>query len=177
MPHTSFRWASPLIAAALLAGMIFPTAACADDLMTGRTSGLPLPRFVSLKSSPVNVRQGPSMDHDIAWKFLKAGIPVEVTQEFDIWYRIRDAEGQEGWVQKTLVSGKRTAVISPWDKGPPLALYDRASGNTRVALIEHDVIVDVSTCDGKWCRIVAAGTRGWIEQDKLWGVYPGEKVE
>ncbi|MDR3376919.1 MAG: SH3 domain-containing protein [Ancalomicrobiaceae bacterium] len=174
--QTRFGWASPLLAGALLAGLL-ASVASADDLTTGKTSGLPLPRFVSLKSAPVNVRQGPSMEQNIAWKFLKPGIPVEVTQEFDIWFRIRDAEGQEGWVQKTLLSGKRTALVSPWDKGSPLTLFDRAAGNTRVALIEHNVIVDVGACDGKWCRISAEGTKGFIEQDKLWGVYPGEKVE
>lgn len=177
MRQTRFGWAPLLAVAAVLSVLITSTAVAADDPNTGKTSGLPLPRFVSIKSAPVNVRQGPSMDHDVAWKFLKAGIPVEVTQEFDVWFRIRDAEGQEGWVQKTLLSGKRTAIVAPWDKGPPLTLYDRAAGATKVALIEHNVIADVGPCDGKWCRVTVQGTKGWIEQDKLWGVYPGEKLE
>jgi SH3-like domain-containing protein len=151
--------------------------AVADDLPRGQTSGLPLPRFVSVKSTPVNVRRGPSADYDIAWRFLKAGIPVEVTQEFDVWFRIRDSEGQEGWIQKTLLSGRRTALVSPWDKGAPIPLKDRSGGTVTVANVEHNVMVDVSACDGTWCRVVVEGTKGWIEQDRLWGVYPGEKIE
>lgn len=151
--------------------------ALADDTPRGRTSGLPIPRFVSIKSNPVNVRIGPSADYDIAWKFTKAGLPVEVTQEFDVWFKIRDSEGQEGWVQKTLLSGRRTALVSPWDKGPPVAMMDKSGGATIVANLEHQVLVDVNACDGKWCRVTVEGMRGWLKQDLLWGVYPGEKVE
>ncbi len=149
----------------------------ADDLPKGQTSGLPLPRFVSLKSTPVNVRRGPSADYDIAWKFLKAGVPVEVTQEFDVWFKIRDSEGQEGWIQKTLLSGRRTALVSPWDKGDPVALTDKADSTTVVARLEHNVIVDVGSCDGHRCRVSVEGQRGWIDQQRLWGVYPDEKID
>jgi len=153
------------------------SAARADDLPRGQTSGLPLPRFVSIKSTPVNVRRGPSADYDIAWKFLKAGVPVEVTQEFDVWFKVRDSEGQEGWIQKTLLSGRRTALVSPWDKGDPIPLKDKSGGTVIVANLEHNVMVDVAACDGQWCRVAVEGAKGWIEQQRLWGVYPGEKIE
>jgi SH3-like domain-containing protein len=78
----------------------------------GPSSGLPVPRFVSLKSDRVHVRGGPSRDHDIAWLFTRAGLPVEVTAEYDNWRRIRDWEGAEGWVYHTLLSGKRTALVA-----------------------------------------------------------------
>jgi SH3-like domain-containing protein len=149
----------------------------ADDLPRGQTSGLPLPRFVSIKSTPVNVRRGPSADYDISWKFVKAGVPVEVTQEFDVWFKVRDSEGQEGWIQKTLLSGRRTALVSPWDKGDPIPLKDKSGGAVVVANLEHNVMVDVSACDGQWCRVSVEGAKGWIEQQRLWGVYPGEKIE
>jgi SH3-like domain-containing protein len=35
----------------------------------------------------------------------------------------------------------------------------------------------VKHCTGKWCRIVGVGFDGWIAQERLWGVYPDEKVE
>ena len=77
-------------------------------------SGLPLPRFVSLKAKSVNVRVGPSIDYAVAWRYLKSGLPVEIIQEYDNWRRIRDAEGSEGWVNQALLSGDRTAVAAPW---------------------------------------------------------------
>ena len=76
-------------------------------------SGLPVPRFVSLKSDKVNVRAGPTKDHDVAWVYNRAGLPVEVTAEFENWRRIRDWEGAEGWVYHSLLSGRRTALVAP----------------------------------------------------------------
>ena len=78
-------------------------------------SGLPLPRFVSLKADKVHVRQGPGTDHKIAWVFQQAGLPVEVIQEFETWRRVRDSEGATGWVFHAMLSGRRTVVILPWE--------------------------------------------------------------
>src|SRR5262245_32373229 len=73
---------------------------------TGTASGLPIPRFVSLKSEKVNVRSGPTKDHDVAWVYNRSALPVEVTAEFENWRRIRDWEGSEGWVYHSLLSGR-----------------------------------------------------------------------
>jgi len=77
------------------------------------TSGLPVPRFVSLKASRVNVRIGPGEDYKIAWVFTRPGLPIEIIQEYDTWRRIRDSDGTVGWVFQSLLSGKRTAVVAP----------------------------------------------------------------
>lgn len=140
-------------------------------------SGLPLPRFASTKSSPVNVRMGPSRDHDVAFTFVKPGVPVEITQEFDIWLRIRDSEGAEGWVQKTLLSGKRTALVTPWEKKGDTPVREAPTSEAAlVAQVGPGVLVDVAECNGKWCRIAVSGVKGWLEQDRIWGAYPGEVV-
>ena len=83
----------------------------------GSASGLPIPRYVSLKSDRVNLREGPSKDHRTTWVFQRAGLPVEITGEFEIWRKVRDSEGAEGWVLHSLLSGRRTVLIAPWKKG------------------------------------------------------------
>src|SRR5262245_45303675 len=88
------------------------TARAAADIAPGAASGLPIPRFVSLKSDRVNVRAGPTKDHEVTWVYTRSGLPVEVTAEFENWRRIRDWEGAEGWVYHSLLSGKRTAIVS-----------------------------------------------------------------
>jgi SH3-like domain-containing protein len=75
------------------------------------TSGLPVPRFVSLKADRVTVRGGPDKDHDVSWIYTRVGWPVEITAEFENWRRIRDADGSEGWVYHSLLSGKRTGAV------------------------------------------------------------------
>jgi SH3-like domain-containing protein len=160
---------------ALAAATAMPGPVRAQSAQVGQTSGFPLPRFASVKSQPVNFRIGPSRDHDIAWTFLRSGMPVEITQEFDTWYRVRDSEGQEGWVQQSFLSGKRTALVSPWAKTEPVPMRSRPDSPALVARLEAGVLVDVERCDGRMCRVTVEKHTGWIEQSRLWGVYPNEK--
>ena len=157
-------------------GGFWPTAQ-AQSLQRG-PSGLPLPRFVSLKSPKVNVRRGPGQQYDIAWQFRRSGLPVEIVQEFDNWRKIRDAEGDEGWVFHRLLSGERSIIVAPWaDKEGIFALRTSASNDTTIiAYLEASVISQVVRCDGQWCRVRGQGYEGWISQDDLWGVYPNEQV-
>jgi SH3-like domain-containing protein len=140
-------------------------------------SGLPLPRFVSLRSSRVNVRRGPGQDYDVAYIYVRAGMPVEIIQEFDNWRRIRDWEGDEGWVFHSLLSGRRTVMVTPWERSGQSALRQSADMEARiVAYLEPGVVAEASQCNGAWCRIRGEGFDGWIEQEKLWGVYPDETL-
>jgi SH3-like domain-containing protein len=147
----------------------------------GSNSKLPVPRYVSLKSDRVNLRAGPAKDHRTLWVFQRAGLPVEITAEFATWRRIRDSEGTEGWVLHSLLSGRRTALVTPWDrdKGKPATpLLARASENADVkARLEPGVIVSIETCDGAWCRISVRNVQGYLQQGRLWGVYPDEVIE
>lgn len=160
----------------LIVCFVWPAGAVGQS--DGASSGLPVPRYVSLKADKVNVRGGPSRDHDVAWVFTRAGIPVEITAESENWRRIRDAEGAEGWVFHSLLSGRRTVLVSPAAKSPAFPLYDRPDTGTRVvAKLEPGVLGTVRTCDKKWCRIFGEGFDGFIEQHLLWGVYPNEVVQ
>ena len=141
-------------------------------------SGLPVPRFVSLKPDRVNVRGGPTRDNEVTFVYTRAGLPVEITAESDNWRRIRDWEGSEGWVYHSLLSGRRTAVVTPKDKNQLVPLYDRGEGGgTVIAQLQAGVLASVKRCSGTWCRIAGAGFDGWAVQEQLWGVYPNEKVE
>jgi len=154
-----------------------------NPLGVGAT-GLPLPRFVSLKADRVQVRQGPGTDHKILWVFNRVGLPVEVIQEHENWRQIRDQDGSVGWVAHSLLSARRTGVVMAWATGEartgtakpvPLMRDDSPSAGT-VALLEPGVICGIRGCDGRWCQISVGDFRGYIEQTKLWGVYPGETV-
>jgi SH3-like domain-containing protein len=73
----------------------------------------------------------------------------------------------------------------PWAKGemPPIPLragMDETS--VTLARLQPGVIVNVRSCTETWCRVVVVldGARdvdGYLPQEKLWGVYPDEKVE
>lgn len=146
-------------------------------------SGLPLPRFVSLKSDKVNLRNGPGTDYPTSWVFRHAGLPLEVIKEFEGWRQVRDAEGTTGWVIQSFLSGRRTALISPWDvkagqEIPRVSIRSDDSASSRVvAVVEAGVIANVLSCDGAWCLVAIDQFRGYVEQKKLWGVYDRELVK
>ena len=145
-------------------------------------SGLPLPRFVSLKADRVNLRNGPGTDYPTSWVYRKAGLPLEVLSEFEGWRQVRDAEGATGWVMQSLLSGRRTALVTPWDvkdKGTPqVPVRNSDSDSARiVANVEAGVIVNVHGCDGRWCSVSIDRYRGYMRQKQLWGVYENETVK
>src|SRR5689334_15889361 len=124
-------------------------AGAVDGTSVGTASGLPIPRFVSLKSDRVNLREGPSKDHRTSWVFQRAGLPVEITAEFETWRRIRDSEGAEGWVLHSLLSGRRTALVAPWEKKSSLPLYSRSDLSADVvAQLQPGVLAHIKTCTG-----------------------------
>ena len=141
-------------------------------------SGFPVPRFVSLKSDRVNVRVGPSRDHRIGWTFVRAGLPVEIVQEFENWRRIRDWEGSEGWVFHSLLTGRRTALVTPWESAMITPLREEPRSDARVvAELSPKVLGEVGQCKEGWCEVSGDGFSGWIDQTRLFGVYPDETVE
>ena len=163
--------------AALLA-LAFVAAAPAFAEPTGAITGLPLPRYASLKTDRVNLREGPSKDHATKWVFQRAGLPVEITAEFEIWRKVRDSEGAEGWVLHSLLSGRRTGLVAPGKKGQDFKIYSKPVPGADVsATLQSGVIVSVKSCDGSWCLVFGDAFKGYIEQVALWGVYPNEKVE
>lgn len=143
-------------------------------------SGLPLPRFVSLKSGRVNMRIGPGRDYAIDWLYLKSGLPLEIIQEYDNWRMVRDSEGVEGWIYKSLLSGRRTGMALPWHRGKNTAVDMRrkpGESGRIFAVIEPGAIGRVHLCNGDWCRMTFKGHKGWVRQALIWGVYPGETYE
>ncbi len=164
-----------LLAAVALSGIADPAWAQAAK----GASGLPLPRFVSLKSKSVNLRVGPSVDYAVSWRYLKPGVPVEIIQEYDNWRRVRDADGTEGWVNQALLSGARTALAAPWMRGKGQGVLvnmrrEPQSNASIVARVEPGVMLHIGQCTGEWCKAEAQGAEGWIVQTEIWGAYPGE---
>ena len=173
------------LAAILLAGSLLPAPLITQAQGAAATadagpSGLPLPRFVSLKSGRVNLRIGPGQGYPINWMYLKSGLPMEIVQEYDTWRRVRDAEGTEGWINQSLLSGKRTGIAAPWQRGKEavVTLYDGPDEkSSAVASLEPGAIGMIKACNGDWCQMDFSGHKGWVRQRMIWGAYPGENVE
>src|SRR5262252_6050278 len=148
-----------LLAGLMLGTSVLPGHTAKDATLA--TSGLPVPRYVSLKSDHVNVRAGPTKDNDVAWVFTRAGLPVEITAEFENWRRVRDSEGSEGWVYHSLLSGRRTAVVTMKNKNDLAPIYDSADPKSAVAArLQAGVVAQVKRCNDGWCRVTGEGFDG-----------------
>jgi len=138
------------------------------------SSELPVPRFVSLRSAKVNLRTGPGVRYPVDWVYMRKGLPVEIISEYDTWRRVRDWEGTEGWIHRSMLSGTRNALVS----GKLQTLRREPSGiSPAVAHVEPGMIGTLLRCADSWCRIEFKGFEGWIERGNLWGVYPDETLE
>jgi SH3-like domain-containing protein len=153
-------------------------AGAAQGQSAGSASGLPVPRFVSLKADKVNMHIGPAKTYDVKWLYQRAGLPVEITAEFENWRRIRDADGAEGWVYHSLLSGKRTGIVIAKNPDELVPVYENADVESAVAAkLERGVVGTVKRCGDGWCYFSGRGFEGWIQAIRLWGVYPDEKVD
>jgi len=150
----------------------------ATPALVGIETGLPLPRFVSLKAGKVNVRVGPSRSHPVLWVYQRKGMPVEVIAEFEHWRRIRDADGDIGWIFHSLLDGKRTAVVKAMGDDETMSFHATPDVAAEVlAAAEPGVVVRVESCQIRWCLVGADGYAGWSLKEYLWGIYPEESFE
>jgi SH3-like domain-containing protein len=140
------------------------------------TSGLPLPRFVSLRSDEVNLRSGPGARYPVDWIYTRRDLPVEVIAEFEAWRKIRDWQGSEGWVHQSMLSARRMVVIT----GPQRHL--RADADEKapsLAVLDANVMGRLLTCPRAkpYCKIEVNNIQVWLKRDEFWGVYAGEFIE
>ena len=150
-----------------------PWAADKSTANQRKGSGLPIPRFASLRSDEVNVRTGPGPRYPIDWVFKRKAMPVEIVAEYENWRKIRDWQGASGWVHQSLLTGKRSFIIP----AKPAALHKTPAASAEVvAKLEPEVMGEIRSCAGDWCRVRVTGASGWVERTSLWGVYKSEPI-
>jgi len=142
-------------------------------------SGLPLPRFVTLRSNEVNLRTGPGVRYPIDWVYQREGLPMQIIDEFEAWRRVRDRDGTVGWVHQSMLSGRRNVIVT--GEHQPLK-DDPSDAAGTLAYLEPGFLAALDKCRNDWCEVTAEGAegqryRGWLRRDQIWGILEGEKVE
>lgn len=137
---------------------------------------LPIPRFVSLRSSQVNMRSGPGVRYPVTWIYMRRDLPVEITAEFETWRKIKDIDGAEGWVHQSMVTGRRMAQIRA-DGTRLRSSADDNSGNA--AILQAGVQGKIRRCpvNSDFCEIEVENYDGWVRRGEVWGVYKNEGIE
>ena len=136
-----------------------------------------LPFFGSLKASKINLRTGPGERFPIQWVYTKPTLPVEVIDEFDVWYKIKERDETQGWIHKNMLSARRTA-LTVIDQS--VSVYRKKSFSSPVvAVLKGEFIVNLLSCPKTegFCLIQVQGIKGWVQRKHLWGLYPNEEVK
>jgi SH3-like domain-containing protein len=132
---------------------------------TSDFSGLPVPRYSSLRYDQVNGRAGPSLDYPVQWSYERLGLPVVIVRESQDWRKIRDPQGDEVWVHSRMLAEQRTAMAVE-----PGAIRRQPSGRSpATATYDAGAVVTLGACENGWCRVEAEGRKGWAAASELWG--------
>ncbi|WP_305096174.1 SH3 domain-containing protein [Croceibacterium aestuarii] len=139
--------------------LVFAVPAGAQDRET--------PYWASLRAEVANMRVGPSENFPIDWVYKRKGLPVKVVRVMEGWRLVVDQDGAQGWFYAPLLSPERAAVII----GKGLAAI-RAAPAADAALrwkAEPGVVGKLGDCQQDWCEFDAAGRKGWVAAERLWG--------
>ena len=140
-------------------------------------TGLTIPRFVSLRSHHINARSGPGARYPIEWVYMQKSAPVEIIAEFELWRKIKDWQGSESWVHKSMLSGKRSVkVITPGENN----VYAKDDFKAKIiAKVEDEVVGEIEKCpvNNSFCKIKFASITGWVPRQNLYGIYPEEIID
>ena len=157
----------------MLSYFVLPDVAYAQSEQAA--SGLPLPRFVSLRSDKVRMRTGPGVRYPIDWIYKRQNMPMEVVAEFGTWRRVQDFQGTQGWMHQSMLNNKRAIVVT----GQTRTLrFTSDSKSPAVARIEPSVIGKIIRCKkvSGWCKLSFTKYEGWLRRVEFWGAYPTEEI-
>jgi len=130
-------------------------------------SGLPVPRYVSLKFDEVNARGGPGDDYKLQWVYRTRGLPLQVIAETRDWRRVCDPEGGVAWVHRRTVDAPRTVMrVKP--EPLPLSRSPRTD-SVPVAVLGGRSLAPLDVCRAGWCQIEVQKRKGWVKEGEVWG--------
>jgi SH3-like domain-containing protein len=137
-------------------------------------NNLPLPRFASLASDKVNLRVGPGERYPIDWVIKQKSMPVEITQEFENWRKVKLNDGTVGWAHRAMLSGTRYGLV----KGGSQLLHRQPDKKTAVqAKAQKGALIRLEKCQKDWCFGSAQGFEGWLPKTAFWGAYLPETFD
>ena len=56
------------------------------------------PYWASLAAGQARMRSGPGRNYPASWLYQRQGLPVQVTEVYPGWRKVRDPDGESGWM-------------------------------------------------------------------------------
>ncbi len=124
------------------------------------------PKYASLKKDRVYLRWNASFDAPIKFIYQKKNLPILIIDKYDVWRKVRDITGEEGWIHTSMISNKKTFINN---KEQNLLKY-KDNDEIINAIVKKGVVGKIIKCDSKFCKVKIKPYKGWIEKKYLWGV-------
>jgi SH3-like domain-containing protein len=128
-------------------------------------------RYVSQRTDKAYLREGPTYDHKVLWVYRHRGYPYAVLAQFDVWRRVRAADGAVGWMAASMLSDQRTVLVTGKGRAK---LFEKPEGGKLVALADPGAVARLVACAPNACHVRGEDVDGWISKTRIWGVEPDE---
>jgi SH3-like domain-containing protein len=128
-------------------------------------------RYVSQRADKAYLREGPTYAHRVLWVYRHRGYPFAVLAEFDVWRRVRAADGAVGWMSASMLSDQRTVLVTGRGRAK---IFADAGGGKVVALADPGAVAGLVACAPTACHVRGEDIDGWIPKDRIWGVGANE---
>ena len=128
-------------------------------------------RYVSQRADKAYLREGPTYAHRVLWIYRHKGYPFAVLAEFDVWRRVRAADGAVGWMSASMLTDQRTVLVT--GKGR-VQIFAKPDGGKVAALADPGAVARLIACTLSTCHISGEGVDGWVSKSRIWGVGPDE---
>ncbi|MCK5436780.1 MAG: SH3 domain-containing protein [Desulfobulbaceae bacterium] len=121
--------------------------------------------YISVKKDGVNIRSGPNTNTEILWEVFK-DFPLQVLERKGKWIRIRDFEGDKGWIYSQLASKTKTVIV----KVKTANMRVGPGKNYEImATVKYGVVFKPVGKDGSWIKLSHEdGTTGWMFNTLIW---------
>jgi SH3-like domain-containing protein len=128
-------------------------------------------RYVSQRADKAYLREGPSYAYKVLWVYRHRGYPFAVTAQFDVWRRVRAADGAVGWMSASMLSDSRSVLITGQGRA---RIFEKPDGGKVVGLADPGATAGLVACAPASCHIHGEQVDGWIPKSRIWGVAANE---
>jgi SH3-like domain-containing protein len=138
----------------------------APALLLALAFGAQAQQMVSIGRDTVNMRAGASTRHEVLYELSK-GYPLQVTGRQGDWLKVRDFEGDVGWVHQPMTGRTPHHVVKA------NVANIRSAPNTRAAIVgkaERGEVLRTVEKRPDWVKVKQEdGAQGWVAKRLLWG--------
>jgi SH3-like domain-containing protein len=130
-----------------------------------------LAEMLSVKGEKVNLRSGPGKKYIVKWEYGD-GFPLVVIKKKGKWIKVKDFEGDQGWIHKNLLVDEPRMIVKVNRSQNKSVNIRKLPGTNQkvVGKAYYGVVFTTIKQKSGWVNVKHdTGLKGWIKRSLLWG--------